>query len=159
MTEHSTGTFRGRLAVLAEDPRFQRAIIVLIVVNAITLGLETSPAIMAAAGPAVVVNAMQSYHEQEAEHAEASHSEHAELLAEVRALRADLHRRSRRSATAAELPQRRAVGVLDAFDVSSLDARIRSQLSPMSDRGNDFTENASRSGFLQAAGLGEWSFV
>ena len=54
MTEHSTRTFRGTLAVLAEDPRFQRAIIALIVVNAITLGLETSPAIMAAAGPALV---------------------------------------------------------------------------------------------------------
>ena len=55
MTEHSTRTFRGRLAALAEDSRFQRAIIVLIVVNAITLGLETSPAIMAFAGPALVV--------------------------------------------------------------------------------------------------------
>ena len=39
---------------------------------------------------AVVVNAMQSYHDMEAEHAEASHSEHAELLAEVRALRSEL---------------------------------------------------------------------
>ena len=55
MTEHSTRSFRGRLAALAEDSRFQRAIIVLIVVNAITLGLETSPAIMASAGPALVV--------------------------------------------------------------------------------------------------------
>ena len=54
MTEHSTRTFRGALAVLAENPRFQRAIIALIVVNAITLGLETSPAIMATAGPALV---------------------------------------------------------------------------------------------------------
>ena len=54
MTDHSTPTFRGRLAVLAEDSRFQRAIIVLIVVNAIALGLETSPAIMSAAGPALV---------------------------------------------------------------------------------------------------------
>ena len=55
MTEHSTRTFRGRLAALAEDSRFQRAIIVLIVVNAITLGLETSPSIMASVGPALVV--------------------------------------------------------------------------------------------------------
>ena len=39
---------------------------------------------------AVVVNAMQSYRDMEAGHVEASHSEHAELLAEVRALRADL---------------------------------------------------------------------
>ena len=54
MTDHSTPTFRGRLAVLAEDSRFQRVIIVLIVVNAITLGLETSTAIMEAAGPALL---------------------------------------------------------------------------------------------------------
>ena len=39
---------------------------------------------------AVVVNAMQSYHDMETEHTETSHSEHAELLAEVRALREDL---------------------------------------------------------------------
>ena len=39
---------------------------------------------------AVVVNAMQNYRDMEAGHVEASHSEHAELLAEVRALRADL---------------------------------------------------------------------
>ena len=32
---------------------------------------------------AVVVNAMQSYHDREAEHAEKSHTEHAELLAEI----------------------------------------------------------------------------
>ena len=55
MTEHSMQTFRGRLAALAEDSWFQRAIIVLIVVNAITLGLETSPAIMASAGPMLVM--------------------------------------------------------------------------------------------------------
>ena len=54
MTGLSTQTFRARLATLAEDSRFQRAIIVLIVVNAITLGLETSPAIMTTAGPALV---------------------------------------------------------------------------------------------------------
>ena len=39
---------------------------------------------------AVVVNAMQTFHDMEAEHVETSHSEHAELLAEVRALREDL---------------------------------------------------------------------
>ena len=39
---------------------------------------------------AVVVNAMQSYHDMEAEHAGASHTEHAELLAEIRALRTEL---------------------------------------------------------------------
>ena len=54
MTDHSSHTFRGRLAALAEDSRFQRVIIALIVVNAITLGLETSPAIMASAGFALV---------------------------------------------------------------------------------------------------------
>ena len=50
MTEPSPQTFRGKLAALAEDARFQRTIIVLIVVNAITLGLETSPEVMASAG-------------------------------------------------------------------------------------------------------------
>ncbi len=54
MTDHPTRTFRGRLAAIAENARFQRAIIVLIVVNAITLGLETSPEIMASAGSALV---------------------------------------------------------------------------------------------------------
>ena len=54
MTEHSGQTPRGRLVALANDARFQRAIIVLIVVNAITLGLETSPAIMASAGPVLI---------------------------------------------------------------------------------------------------------
>lgn len=55
MTERSTQTFRGRLVALAENPRFQRAIIVLIVVNAITLGLETSPAVMASTAGSVLV--------------------------------------------------------------------------------------------------------
>ena len=55
MTERSIRTLRGRLAAIAEDSRFQRTIIVLIVVNAVTLGLETSPAIMASAGPALVM--------------------------------------------------------------------------------------------------------
>ena len=54
MTEHPPQTFRGRLAAIAEDTRFQRAIIVLIVVNAITLGLETSPGVMDSVGPALV---------------------------------------------------------------------------------------------------------
>ena len=38
----------------------------------------------------VVVSAMQSYHDAEAQHMEGTRTEHAELLAEVRALRADL---------------------------------------------------------------------
>ena len=54
MTDHPTQTFRGRLAAIAENARFQRTIIVLIVVNAITLGLETSPEIMASAGSALI---------------------------------------------------------------------------------------------------------
>ena len=54
MTDHSSRALRGRLAAVAENPRFQRAIIALIVVNAITLGLETSPEVMTAAGPVLV---------------------------------------------------------------------------------------------------------
>ena len=54
MTDHPSQTFRGRLAAIADNARFQRAIIVLIVVNAITLGLETSPEIMASAGSALI---------------------------------------------------------------------------------------------------------
>ena len=54
MTGHSTQSLRGRLAAIAENPRFQRIIIVLIVANAVTLGLETSPAIMASAGSVLV---------------------------------------------------------------------------------------------------------
>ena len=39
-----------RLASWVETPRIQHSIVVLIVINAITLGLETSPAVMAHAG-------------------------------------------------------------------------------------------------------------
>jgi len=39
-------TWRARLLAITESARFQRAIIVLIVANAVILGLETSPAIM-----------------------------------------------------------------------------------------------------------------
>jgi voltage-gated sodium channel len=42
-------TFRGKLRRFVEDERFQRAIITLIAINAVTLGLETSATIMAAA--------------------------------------------------------------------------------------------------------------
>lgn len=42
--------FRDRLRAVLESSRFQNAIIAVIVVNAITLGLETSPSAMAAAG-------------------------------------------------------------------------------------------------------------
>lgn len=45
--------WRSRLAAAVEHTTFQRAIVALICINAITLGLETSPAAMAAAGPAL----------------------------------------------------------------------------------------------------------
>ena len=54
MADDTRQTFRGRLATIAENPRFQRFIIALIVANAITLGLETSPAVMASAGSVLV---------------------------------------------------------------------------------------------------------
>lgn len=38
------------LKALVESSRFQKFIIAVIVINAITLGLETSPTVMAAAG-------------------------------------------------------------------------------------------------------------
>lgn len=41
---------REKLRRLVEDPRFEKAVIALIIVNAITLGLETSDTAMAAAG-------------------------------------------------------------------------------------------------------------
>ena len=43
----------GRIQQILESSRFQNAIIVLIVLNAITLGLETSDRVMAVAGPAL----------------------------------------------------------------------------------------------------------
>jgi voltage-gated sodium channel len=43
-----------RLAAFLAHPRFERVIIALILVNAVTLGLETSPAAMSAAGPLLV---------------------------------------------------------------------------------------------------------
>lgn len=45
--------WRSRLAAAVEHATFQRAIVALICINAVTLGLETSPAAMAAAGPAL----------------------------------------------------------------------------------------------------------
>jgi voltage-gated sodium channel len=44
---------RSRLAQLVNHPLFERLIIVLIVINAIVLALETSPTMMATAGPAL----------------------------------------------------------------------------------------------------------
>ncbi|MGQ7791432.1 ion transporter [Faunimonas sp. B44] len=45
---------RERLRTVVDSPAFERAIIALIIVNAITLGLETSPSAMTAAGPLLV---------------------------------------------------------------------------------------------------------
>ena len=47
----SPPSLRQRLLRLAESPRAQRVVIALILLNAVTLGLETSPAVMAIAGP------------------------------------------------------------------------------------------------------------
>lgn len=44
---------RGRVRRLVENPVFQKAIMALIVINAFTLGMETSPTIMAAIGPQI----------------------------------------------------------------------------------------------------------
>jgi voltage-gated sodium channel len=46
--------WRGRIAAFIEHPRFQRAIIVLILINAVLLGLETSPVIMARTGGLII---------------------------------------------------------------------------------------------------------
>ncbi|MAN76133.1 MAG: voltage-gated sodium channel [Rhizobiales bacterium] len=45
---------RGQLALLLSSRRWEQFIITVIVINAITLGLETSPEVMAAIGPALV---------------------------------------------------------------------------------------------------------
>lgn len=47
----SPPSLRQRLLRLAESPRAQRVVIALILLNAVTLGLETSPAVIAVAGP------------------------------------------------------------------------------------------------------------
>ena len=55
MTEHTLlqQTPRLRIAAWIEQPRIQNAIIGLILINAVLLGLETSPTAMAAAGAPV----------------------------------------------------------------------------------------------------------
>lgn len=50
----ATAPWRERLRVRIEDRRIQRVIIALILINAVVLGLETSPVVMAAAGPALL---------------------------------------------------------------------------------------------------------
>ena len=47
--------FRSRIRSLVENPVFQNAVMALIVVNAVTLGLETSPTVMALIGPELMV--------------------------------------------------------------------------------------------------------
>jgi len=54
MADSTSGEWQRRLAALAENPRFQKAITILIVINAITLGLETSNEAMARAGDIIV---------------------------------------------------------------------------------------------------------
>jgi voltage-gated sodium channel len=54
-SETSPLTARGRLAALVEAEPFQRAVTVLIVINAIALGLETSDVVMARWGGALVL--------------------------------------------------------------------------------------------------------
>jgi voltage-gated sodium channel len=59
MTNQATGAaatnHRARLRVLVESQRFRHSVLVLIGVNAVTLGLETSPTAMEALGPALVM--------------------------------------------------------------------------------------------------------
>ena len=51
----SIATLRGRIGTWIESTRIQFSIIALIIVNAITLGLETSPTVMEAVGPAILM--------------------------------------------------------------------------------------------------------
>ena len=53
-TETSPGTLRERVKSLVTSRRFEQAILTLILINSITLGLETSDAAMAAIGPLLV---------------------------------------------------------------------------------------------------------
>ena len=53
MQEVTAPTLRQRLGALVEHRHVQNAIVALIILNAITLGLETSDSIMAAQGPAI----------------------------------------------------------------------------------------------------------
>ncbi|HJS22373.1 MAG TPA: ion transporter [Steroidobacteraceae bacterium] len=45
------GDLRTRLALFVEQPRIQNAIVAVILINAVTLGLETAPRVVAAFGP------------------------------------------------------------------------------------------------------------
>ncbi|HEV7369466.1 ion transporter [Arenibaculum sp.] len=50
-TSASPSDWRGAVRRFVQQPWFQKTILVLILINAVILGLETSPAVMAAAGP------------------------------------------------------------------------------------------------------------
>jgi len=50
----ATPSFRARVGALLQRPWFQHGILVLILVNAVVLGMETSPALMADHGPLLV---------------------------------------------------------------------------------------------------------
>ena len=54
MRDTTSSPFRRKLVTIAENPHFQRTIIVLIVINAITLGLETSKEAMERAGSIII---------------------------------------------------------------------------------------------------------
>ena len=54
MRDTATSNFRQKLATIAENAHFQRTIIVLIVINAILLGLETSKEAMEKAGDLII---------------------------------------------------------------------------------------------------------
>lgn len=51
---HALTGWRGRAARLLDAPTVQKALVTLIVLNAVILGMETSPALMSAWGPALV---------------------------------------------------------------------------------------------------------
>jgi len=54
MRDSTSGDFRRKLGAFAGNPRFQKAITVLIIINAVTLGLETSRSAMEHAGTLIV---------------------------------------------------------------------------------------------------------
>ena len=54
MADSKVGGTRQKLAAIAENPRFQQSIIALIIFNAVTLGLETSDAVMESSGSILV---------------------------------------------------------------------------------------------------------
>lgn len=55
MRDATHGDFRRNLVILAENPHFQKCITALIIINAVTLGLETSHSAMNTAGKVIVL--------------------------------------------------------------------------------------------------------